>query len=213
MKFPENLSDIKLKQYQVFDNIEEPTNEDLVKCLLDINDKQLNKFTVKEVNTLTQHFNDLINSENNPFIPTFKLNGVEYGFIPNLDDITYGENKDLTSYINDFRTMNKAMSVAYRPIKQKQKQGNKYIIQDYEGSHVYAEVMKDAPLNVVFGMMVFFYDLTKELLQATQNYLKEELVKEMTSVENGENIAKYTHLLRVISEDLTKLQDYPYILV
>ena len=211
MKFPENLSDIKLKQYQLFDNIEEPTNEDLVKCLLDINDKQLNKFTVKEVNTLTQHFNDLINSENNPFVPTFKLNGVEYGFIPNLDDITYGENKDLTSYINDFRTMNKAMAVAYRPIKQKQ--GNKYIIQDYEGSHVYAEVMKDAPLDVVFGMMVFFYDLTKELLQVTQNYLKEELVKEMTLVENGEDIARYTHLLRVISEDLTKLQDYPYILV
>jgi hypothetical protein len=50
--------------------------------------------------------------------------------------------------------MHKAMAVLFRPIKKKQ--GTKYLIEDYEGSHKYSELMKEIPLDVVMGAMVFF---------------------------------------------------------
>ena len=214
MKFPETLNDIPLKNYQNFLEIKEPTKDDFIKSILDINDEQLNKLKASQIDILQNHLNELVLSVPD-FKPTFKLNGVLYGFIPNLDEITYGENKDLTSYINDYKTMHKAMAVAYRPVIQKQ--GSKYIIEDYEGSHKYSEVMKNAPLEIVMGMIVFFYNLTNDLLKAIPNYLQRVATQEMKagnlSVENGEVIAKYIHSLRVTLDDLMKLQKQGYTLV
>jgi len=109
--------------------------------------------------------------------------------------------------------MHKAMAVLYRPIKQKL--GARYLIEDYEGSHKYSETMKQMPLGVVMGAMVFFYNLTNALLKAIPSYLAKQAKKEQTkgaiSEENGEAIKKYIHLLKETSEDLTKLQTYPYI--
>lgn len=211
MKFPDTLNDIPLKHYQSFSSIEEPTIEDYIKCLLGINDKHLNKLKANEVSTIQIHLNNLL-SETPEFKQTFKMNGVTFGFIPNLDDISYGENKDITTYINDYSTMHKAMAVAYRPVIQTQ--GSKYRIEEYEGSHKYSELMKDAPLDVVMGMVVFFYNLTNDLLKAIPNYLQRVATQEMKtgnlSVENGEVIAKYIHSLKEILGDLMKLQKQDY---
>lgn len=213
MKFPDTLNDIPLKNYQAFSLIEEPSIDDYIKCLLGLNDSQLNKLKSNEVLTIELHLNNLL-SETPEFKQTFKLNGITFGFIPNLDDITYGENKDLTTYVNDYSTMHKAMAVAYRPIIQKQ--GSKYRIEEYEGSHKYSELMKDAPLDVVMGMLVFFYNLTSDLLKAIPNYLQRVATQEMKkgnlSEENGEVIAKYTHSLKATLDDLTRLQKPDYIL-
>lgn len=206
------LNDIELQSYQRFVLIEEPTNEDLVKCLLNINQIELNKLKASEVDELVEHLSNLLKQET-PFKPTFNLNGIQYGFIPNLDDITYGENKDITSYINDLQSLHKAMAVAYRPVKLKN--GNKYQIEEYEGSHKYSEVMKEAPLSVVLGMVVFFCNLTTELLRVIPNYLNRELQNStkqgLISEKNGAIIQSYTHSLKVILEDLTQLQKSVYI--
>ena len=68
--------------------------------------------------------------------------------------------------------MHKAMAVLFRPIKQKQR--DKYLIEDYEGSHKYSESMKEMPLDVVMGAMVFFYNLTNVLLKSIPSYLEKE---------------------------------------
>ena len=141
------------------------------------------------------------------------MSGNEYGFIPNLDEITYGENKDITSYISDWKTMHKAMAVLYRPIKQKQ--NSKYLIDDYEGSHNYSEVMKNMPLDVVLGAMVFFWNLTNALLNSIPNYLEKEIKQaQMQGVdlaESGEAIQNSMHLLKETLQNLNRLQSYPFI--
>lgn len=201
MKFPETLNDITLNSYQKYLEIEEAKEEDLVKTMLNINDEQLSKFKVSELKTLLNHFEKLFKEDPN-FKPTFDMDGVKYGFIPKLDDITYGENKDLTSYINDFKTMHKAMAVAYRPVTHIQ--GNNYLIEEYKGSYLHSEKMKNAPLDVVLGMTVFFYDLIRELLNLTPSYLEREVEKQASLPENGEDMGKYIALLREISQNLTK---------
>ena len=211
VSIPSTLKEVKLKDYQDFLLIENPSNDDLLKCILNINTKQLGKIKDKDVDYLINHINKLFKQEHK-YIPTFNLNGVTYGFIPNLDEITYGENKDVTSYINEWGNMHKAMAVLFRPLKQKQ--GHKYLIEEYEGSHKYSEVMKQMPLSVVLGAMVFFYNLTNELLNYIPSYLEKELIKEQTkgqiSQENGEVIQNYIHLLKETLRDLKKLQSFPF---
>ena len=211
VSIPSTLKEVKLKDYQDFLLIENPSNDDLLKCILNINTKELGKIKDKDVDYLINHINKLFEQEHK-YIPTFNLNGVAYGFIPNLDEITYGENKDVTSYINEWGNMHKAMAVLFRPLKQKQ--GHKYLIEEYEGSHKYSEVMKEMPLSVVLGAMVFFYNLTNELLNYIPSYLEKELTKEQTkgqiSQESGEAIQNYIHLLKETLQDLKKLQSFRY---
>jgi len=211
VSIPSTLKEVKLKDYQDFLLIENPSNDDLLKCILNINTKELGKIKDKDVDYLINHINKLFEQEHK-FISTFNLNGVSYGFIPNLDEITYGENKDVTSYINEWGNMHKAMAVLFRPLKQKQ--GHKYLIEEYEGSHKYSEVMKQMPLSVVLGAMVFFYNLTNELLNYIPSYLEKELMKEQTkgqiSQESGEAIQNYIHLLKETLQDLKKLQSFRY---
>ena len=212
VSIPSSLKEVKLKDYQEFLLIEDPTNDDLLKCVLNIDQKELGKIKASDVDYLMNHINSLFEKEKD-FIPTFKMYGIEYGFVPNLDEITYGENKDVTTYINDWGTMHKAMAVLFRPIKKKQR--DKYIIEEYEGSHKYSEVMKDMPLNVVMGAMVFFYNLTNVLLKSIPSFLEKEIAKEqmqgVISKENGEAIQNSILLLNQTLQDLEKLQSSPFI--
>ena len=209
---PSSLKEVKLKDYQDYLLIEEPTNDDMLKCILNIDQKELGKIKASDVDFLLGHVINLF-EEKQELLPKFKMYGIEYGFIPNLDEITYGENKDVTAYINDWGTMHKAMAVLFRPIKQKQR--DKYIIEEYEGSHKYSEVMKEMPLNVVMGAMVFFYNLTNVLLKSIPSYLEKQMEREqmqgVISPENGEAIQSYIHLLKQTSQDLEKLQSSPFI--
>ena len=209
---PSSLKEVKLKDYQDYLLIEEPTNDDMLKCILNIDQKELGKIKASDVDFLLGHVINLF-EEKQELLPKFKMYGIEYGFIPNLDEITYGENKDVTAYINDWGTMHKAMAVLFRPIKQKQR--DKYIIEEYEGSHKYSEVMKEMPLNVVMGAMVFFYNLTNVLLKSIPSFLEKEIAKEqmqgVISKENGAAIQNSMLLLKQTLQDLKKLQSFPFI--
>jgi hypothetical protein len=213
INIPDNLNEITLGQYQEFLKIEEPTEEDILKVFLNLDLKGIGKVKAADVDKYAAHITSLFEQEQRHSLK-FNLKGVEYGFLPNIDDITYGENKDVTAYLNDWQSMHKAMAVLYRPITQKL--SGKYLIQNYEGSHKYGETMKSMPLGVVMGSMVFFYNLTNELLKAIPNYLEKEAMKEQMkgqiSEQNGEAIKKYTHLLKETLGDLAKLQTYPYTL-
>ena len=214
VSIPSSLREVKLKDYQELLIKENPDNDDMLKCILNINTKELGNIKNKDVDNLLAIINKLFDKKHK-FIPTFNLNNVLYGFVPNLDEITYGENKDITTYINnkDWGNMHKAMAVLFRPIKQKQ--GSKYLIEDYEGSHKYSETLKNMPLDVVLGAMVFFWDLTNVLLNYIPSYLenqiKQEQINGAVSIENGEVIQNYIFLAKETLQDLKKFQCFPYI--
>ena len=164
-----------------------------------------------DVDHIAAELNELFEVDHQ-FVNQFELYGKRFGFIPKLDDITYGENKDITNYINDWGNMHKAMAVLFRPIEKKL--SNQYIIEDYEGSHVYSDVMKDMPLSVVLGSMVFFYNLTNELLNYIPNYLEKQISKEqMIEVDlqgSGEVILNSIRLLKETLQDLIPSQNINY---
>ncbi len=131
LTIPSDLSEISLKQYNKFLKIQK-NNEDSyflqckmieIFCNLDLESVRLLKLTDADriVNILNKMFED-----KPQLIRRFKLSGVEYGVIPNLDEISLGEYVDLDTYMGDWENMHIAMNVLYRPIKEKI--GDKYLI-------------------------------------------------------------------------------------
>ena len=192
LTIPTTLNDIKLAQYQKFLSIAKDNEESeflqqkMVQLFCGIDLKDVASIRYKDVAEITANINNLFTKENQ-FIQRFKMGGVEFGFIPNLDDMSTGEYMDLDTYITDWDTMHNAMAVLYRPITNKL--GNKYQIEEYKGSVTYADVMRHAPLDVVLGAMVFFYNLGNDLLNAMKDYsqkiLKRQAKSKATSIRSG----------------------------
>jgi len=192
LTIPTSLNEIKLAQYQKFLSIAKDNEESeflqqkMVQIFCGIDLKDVASIRYKDVAEITVNINNLFTKENK-FIQRFKMGGVEFGFIPNLDEMSTGEYMDLDNYITDWDTMHNAMAVLYRPITNKL--GNKYEIEEYKGSITYADVMKHAPLDVVLGAMVFFYNLGNDLLNAMTDYsqkiLKRQAKLNKTSIKNG----------------------------
>lgn len=181
---PSSLKEVTLEQYQKFARINTDENQDTgfmmhktveIFCNLDLKDIAKIKFTsvqeiLNDINRLFEPKQDLIR--------TFTMGGIEYGFIPVLDDMTLGEYVDLDENFTDWDSMHKAMSVLFRPVTLNK--GDRYQIEEYDGLDL-AEQMKQMPLDVVMGAMVFFYRLNNELLKTTLNFLEQEVDKEMTT--------------------------------
>lgn len=179
---PENISEITLRQFL---RLEELNKQDIDGFIY--LKRKMNIFTGIPVNKMDkikqsdfERLNTLIDSalsKDAEFVDRFELNGINYGFIPNLDKITLGEYVDLTKYGVSHETLPELMAVLFRPIINEV--GNNYEIMPYKGTEEYKEVIKDMPLNCVNGALVFFYNLASELQTATQKYLSEELQREM----------------------------------
>ena len=173
---PDSLNEITLAQYQRFEKLNTEENQGstfllqkMVEIFCNLDLKDVAEIKYKSVQEIAVHLNKVFDVKHS-LIPTFNLRGVEYGFIPVLDDMTLGEYVDLDENLGDWQSMHKAMSVLYRPITFKK--GHKYTIEKDKGMN---DIMKDAPLDVVFSAMVFFWNLNNELITTILNYLQKEV--------------------------------------
>jgi hypothetical protein len=218
ISIPTELSEIKLSQYQKFlkvakDNEEaEFINQKMVQIFCGIDLKSVAEIRYKEVVEITNSLGKMFDVSSHKFVQRFKIGGVEFGFIPNLEDISFGEYTDLDTYISDWDNMDKAMAVLYRPIKKEGLNGS-YEIEKYNGSNTYSDVMKHAPLNVVLGANVFFYNLGNELLNSTMTYLESQpevmtILQEHNLREGGAGIVPSMLSLKETLQDLILQPNY-----
>lgn len=192
---------IILRDFQRYAAIQEPTQGDMIKIFLNKTQNEVDKIPLEKFNELVAEISEAISKESK-FTPTFKLDGIEYGFIPNLEEITYGENRDLTGYLNDWQTMHLAMAVSFRPITLKK--GGKYLIEEYNGTSATAEIMRDCPLDIVQGMNVFFYNLMNDLLNCIPKYITTEVVNLAALEASGAVIKKSIPSVKATLLDLMK---------
>ena len=225
---PATLRDVKLSQWQryidVYDkNKDEDATEFLNKKVLeifcDVKLSDVDKIGLNVFDETLVHLSSVLNSKPE-LSQTFKLEGtdgvvVEFGMIPNLDKMSYGEFIDLEKYLFSDKDLHKAMAVLYRPIKFKSK--DKYLIHDYKGTSYMADVMKDTPLDVAISARVFFYRLATKLGNYTMAYTLKQLQEknqnkqDKDSVKNGETIKQYLLSLEKMLEESEKLQNFQYI--
>jgi len=205
IKIPTSLSDIRLEQFVLFNKLMKESQDEnfiqlaMVTIFCDVSVEDAKNIVAKD---FTEIVNDItkVLSQQPRFIQRFIHDGKEYGFIPNLDEITAGEYIDLESFLRDEETYNKAMSVLYRPILNKRK--DLYNIEEYKGSHTEFNTLN---LEIVLGSMLFFWNLSNELLIAMRGYLaqpKNKILLEAALAQNGVGINQFLQSLEDVSSIL-----------
>jgi hypothetical protein len=217
---PTSLSEIPLKSYQEFMKVVEKSNDEefigqkTIEIFCGLKMKDVVKVKWSDVKSLTLHLNEIFKAKPK-FQATFKIENTEFGFIPNLEDMTFGEYIDLESNISSVETFHKAMAVMYRPITKKVK--DRYEIFEYTGSDEFSDVMKYAPLNVVLGATVFFSTLGSDLVQHTLTSLETEikknpkimtLAKERNLINDGDGTIQSMRFLRETLQSLMMLPSW-----
>jgi hypothetical protein len=199
---PDSLKDIPLHKYQRFHKVLEVNKdasfddlfiqEKILQIFCDLPLSDALKYRKSDIDKVTEMISKTLEQKPN-LVLSFKLGDTEFGFIPKLEDMTFGEYIDLDNSIGDVQNLHKAMAVLYRPIKQKIK--DKYLIEEYRGDN-YHEAMKHTPMDAVVSSMLFFWNLGIELSKAMIAYLQdqEDLTPEQISVLNGDGINQYMHL-------------------
>ena len=80
--------------------------------------------------------------------------------------MSFGEYADLDHYMSNWKTMDQAMSVLFRPVKNSYK--DKYTIEDYDTDKL--DYMGSMKLDAVFGALFFLENLNKELSKHILHY-------------------------------------------
>ena len=208
---PDTLEDITLGQYQKFIKISEENkdslflNQKMVQIFCDLELKEVMNIKYKSLEKIVLHLSKLFD-EKPKFKCSFLKGNKTFSFIPNLEEITFGEYVDLDSTLKDWDSMHFAMGVLFRPQVSTYK--NKYLIEPYQYYDKYD--MKEMPLDIALGAMVFFYHLGMALLKDIPNSFSKVMEnltsqQKQTLTENGDVITQFTALVREALPDVMKL--------
>ena len=182
---PKDLSEITLGQYQTYlKQAKHLEGDDLaqlnVSVFCNLNIESVRYIRLQDIREISEDINTLFAMDSR-LHPLVKVDGKEFGFLNDMENMSFGEYVDLDEYINEWDDMHKAMAVMYRPVTKRRKE--EYLIEDYHGSDKYGEDMKALPLEVALGSMVFFYNLGSDLLRHSLTYSVQEITKELTTQE------------------------------
>lgn len=204
---PNELNEITLKQYQKFLKVQD-TSEDnniiqtkMIEIFCGVKPQDALNIKLTDAERITRIISDMFEQKPN-LVQSFWLNNIEYGFVPDLDEITLGEYIDLDTYMGDWENIHIAMNVLYRPITQKM--GSKYLIEDYEPEK--RDRILTMPMDAVFSSILFFYRLGIELSKTMMNYLENKEEKQLLDAldlqKNGGGIQAFSDSLEEILQDL-----------
>jgi hypothetical protein len=210
IKIPSSLKAITLEKYQKYLKIQENNTDEtflaikMIEIFLGLRGDTIMKMKAKSIRDITNVLSEMF-TEKPELVKEFTMKGVDYGFIPDLENMTFGEYVDLDTYIGDVDNLHRAMAVLYRPITKKA--NDKYLIEEYEGED--DEKMKDMPMDAVLSSILFFYHLGMELSTTMLNYLQEEeeenkdILQQLTLGGNGDGIkASFQDSLKEILQEL-----------
>lgn len=205
LNIPTVLNEITLSQYQEFDKIdfdnEAEVHLKMIEIFCGVSTLIARGMKAADVAEVCMSINNMFDTKHQ-LINTFKINNQEYGFIPSLEDMSFGEYVDLDTFIGDNDNLHRAMNVLYRPIETRK--GERYIIESYKPDNY--EVAKDFPLDAVLGSLVFFLNLGTELstliLNSSKKTNEETLAQYLISQPNGVGTIQSMQSLKVILQDL-----------
>ena len=206
---PTHLSEITLKQYQRFLKIQEMNDDNyfiqckMIEIFCNISHKDVLTIKMSDAEMITKKLSDLL-SQKPKLVDSFYIGNLEFGFHPDIEDMTLGEYIDLDTYIGDWQNIHTAMNVLYRPIKERKK--NKYSIKGYTPED--KDIMVHMPLDAVIGSVFFFIEFRDRLVN---NY--ESLFtggnQETTSARSGfgQRWGWYQSVYGLANGDITKFEN------
>ena len=209
LRIPTSLNEITLAQYQEFAKLEADLDKTkdtaiqlkIVEIFCKVPEVVVRNMKATDIAEICEIINTMFDTEHQ-LINRFRLKGIDYGFIPELDDMSFGEYMDLDTFISDNDNLHRAVNVLFRPIEHKR--GNRYTIKDYNPDT--SEIAKDFPLDAVLGAIVFFYSLGKDLSMVMLNSLdsknEKALAQHLISQQSGDGSIHSMQSLKAILQDL-----------
>jgi hypothetical protein len=170
---------LKLIDFETGTKTEEAT--ETIAALSNIPKQLVKELALKDVAVLMSKIAELQQKQDAKLKRIIEIEGVEYGFHPDLDSITLGEYADIETFIKNGieKHLPELMAVLYRPIKEKK--NDIYIIDAYDGNiRLRTEEMKKMSAEQVQSALVFFYNLGRELSMILPLYLMERLTEMQT---------------------------------
>ena len=205
LRIPNSLNEITLGQYQEFAKLQDLKDSDLqlkmIEIFCNVPEVVVRNMRATDIVEICDIINNMFDVKHQ-LINGFKLNGTNYGFIPSLEDMSFGEYVDLDTFIGDNDNLHRAVNVLYRPIQNRQ--GGRYTIKEYDPNT--SEIAKQFPLDAVLGAVVFFYNLGKDLSVAMMNSLDSKneqiLAQYLTSQPSGGGTTQSMHYLTEMLQSL-----------
>ena len=221
---PETKKDITVERFLSISRLyklaeereSEVTEIQLLSECLNIPISLVDKIPFKEYQHALKVVTEALNKESTLHL-TFDLNGVKYGFINDLENMSAGEYGALDKLLEDSdNNAYKILNVLYRPIVKekfykglfsKNKKGT-YKIQSYNHKNN-TDVFKDAPFEIYESALVFFLNLGKELVKDTQNFMSQaeqvQTIERLGSAKNGGGIK---HLIHTLQQSVSTLMKF-----
>ena len=207
IEVPQGLEDVTLHQYQRFLKVQESTNDDnvigmkMIEIFCNVSADIVKGLKVNDAYAIVEMLKNIM-TQKTDLQRVIRVRGIRYGFIPNLDEMTFGEYVDLDTYLTSWDNMHKAMSVLYRPIQTQNK--DLYNIKEYEAK--LDDNLLHMPMDAVIGSILFFYHLGNDLSQIMITYLTEkqenQLVQYINSELDGDGTPVYMGYLKGILDNL-----------
>jgi len=184
LTIPDNWSDITIGTYQEYVKIQQGKGSEknkIVKSLsllCNTTPFVVKKMAYKDLLEIMEIIKKMIDTEpdKEKFRKVFKFKDEEYGFCPNLSNITTGEYIDLESYCKDpIENLHTIMSILYRKVNFSR--GDRYSIEDYNPDEFKEELFKDCPMDIALSSLGFFLTLGERLAKISHSYLQQQEMK------------------------------------
>tara|TARA_R100001244_G_scaffold130283_2_gene102308 strand:+ start:5810 stop:6391 length:582 start_codon:yes stop_codon:yes gene_type:complete len=184
LTIPDNWSDITIGTYQEYIKIQEGKGSDKNKIVKSLSllcgttPFVVKKMAYKDLLDIMGIIKQMIDTEpdKEKFRKVFTFKKEEYGFCPNLSNITTGEYIDLENYCKDpIENLHTIMSILYRRVNFKRNE--RYAIEDYNPDEFKEELFKDCPMDIALSSLGFFLTLGTELARISHNYLQQQEMK------------------------------------
>jgi hypothetical protein len=185
-KLPTSWDEVSVKQYtNLMIAIDKKDSNEIelmvrsLEALADIPGGLLTKAPIKMLREAYNQLGELTSTiPNKELSRVIEIDGIEYGFIPNWDELSLGEFVDLDNYLQDgFNNLDKVFAVLYRPVLKRD--GVKYIIEDYDLKEITdrRKLFKDRmSIDTVYAALVFFCNIgrihTESMLSSLEMEIK-----------------------------------------
>lgn len=212
---PSSLDDITLIQYQEY-NQEIESRKDLpdaeeylkikkIEIFCKLTREQVMMLEYDSVDNISNILDEILQRQPN-LVQRFTIDKVKFGWLPELDKMSYGELLDLNNNISEWSSMHVAMGVLYRPIKNEA--NGLYNIEKYEGDK-YHKQLRQMPLSAVIGSMVFFWNLGMDCTTYILKSLETEtdFQNQLNLTENGVGIRQSMNLLEETLQSMKLLNN------
>lgn len=225
VNIPSGWQDVTLKDYLAYQKALKPYEgvedydrivfEKAINHFCNISTEDLYDIPVENYNALFDRVKDILTEGYDlPLVHRFTILSTEFGFIPNLNEMSYGEYLDLVTYFKDmWVNMPTIMSILYRPVIESDK--STYSISSYKGTNENTEELfkEKLTMDIVWGAIGFFLNLQKDLVNDTLIFLSKkmenlttDIVHSETLIKSGQDTSQLQSLLTEMSQNLKKLQ-------